>query len=191
MEPQDTSAYYYLLTRDLGLIKARAQGIRTPKSKLKGALQEYSLATVAFVRAKAGWKITTAIPERNFFLDVRKEFNADPKRVEDITRQARKIMAHINETLMRFIVGEEKSEKIFNVVEKGFNALVKEGSRDDLIESLILFRVLFLLGYIDVQGFNFSIEDISDYQESVLSLVDKNKSSMIRLINKGFKESQL
>ncbi len=178
-EPLDMSASYIVLTRDLGLIRARAQGVRGAKSRLKGALQEFSFSTVAYVHGKAGWKITTAIPERNFFTDTN-------------DTQKRKILAHIFGVLIRLIVGEEKSPLIFSVIEKGFTELVEGGGDPSVVEVLILARLLHLLGYLAKnEHTTLLFEDYADFSPSMLSLTTTHRVLIVRAINKGLKESQL
>ena len=178
-EPLDTSASYNILTRDFGLIRARAQGVRGVSSRLKGTLQEFSYSTIAFVHGKAGWKITTAIPERNFFIDTK-------------NNQNRKIMAHIKEVLIRLIVGEEKSFDIFSVIEKGFTVLVDEHSDSSLVEILILVRLLYILGYLAIdENTRTILTEYRDFSPPLVSLVFAQKSSLIKAINRGLKESQL
>lgn len=175
----DTSASYIVLTKDLGLIRARAQGVRGIKSRLKGALQEFSFSTIAFVHGRSGWKITTAIPERNFFNDVK-----------DV--KVRKIMAHIADSLIRLITGEEKSPEIFSAVSNGFSILT-EGKEDaPLIETIILARVLHTLGLLASDEHTAPLLlDYTDFSSSLLSHTTIHKASIIRVINRGFQESQL
>jgi recombinational DNA repair protein (RecF pathway) len=178
-EPQDTSAYYYILTRDLGLIKARAQGVRKSESRLKGALQEFSLSTIAHVHTKAGWKITTAIPEKNFFTEAH-------------STVIRQIMAKISDCLIRLITGEEKNVDIFTVVEKGFTALTTQEGNAPLIEVIILARILYILGLLVQDAHTTAlVQDFSDFSEPILSHTRIHKVLIIRAINQGFKESQL
>ncbi len=178
-EPSGDSAYYCLLTKDLGLIYARAQGVRGVKSRLKGALQEFSYSTVAFVHGKAGWKITTAIPERNFFTETK-------------DTQVRKILAHISNTLIRLIPGEEKSPLIFSIIEKGFIQLVEGCFDSSSIEVLILARLLHLLGYLASDTITALLfENYSDFSDPLLSHTTIHKTVIIRTINTGLKESQL
>jgi recombinational DNA repair protein (RecF pathway) len=188
-EPQDTSAYYYILTRDLGLIKARAQGVRGVKSRLKGALQEFSLSTIAYVHGKAGWKITTAIPEKNFFNEIK---NSDPKRADDTARRAKEIMARISDCLIRFITGEEKSVDIFTVTEKGFSVLAENTRDASAVEIVILVRILHTLGYVASDDVTKTLlQEYDTFQADLLSYVLLRKKELVQIINKAFKESQM
>ena len=177
--PSNDSAYYYLLTKDLGLIYARAQGVRKSESRLKGALQEFSLSTIAYVNTKAGWKITTAIPEKNFFTEAH-----DAK--------VRQIMAKISDCLIRLITGEEKSTDIFVAVEKGFSELAKGGEDTHLVEMIILARILYTLGLLvkDEHTENL-LYDYADFSVPTLFHTLTHKVLIIKAINQGFNQSQL
>ena len=173
------SASYIILTDDLGLIRARAQGIRRVKSRLKGALQEFSLSVISFVHGRSGWKITTAISARNFFTEVK-----------DI--QARKIMAHISDLLIHLITGEEKNAEIFSAVKNGFLSLTDGGKNIHNIEAVILTRVLHSLGYVaSNENIAILLKDFADFSPPVLSHASTHKASIVLVINKGLKESQL
>jgi hypothetical protein len=135
---------------------------------------------VAYVRTKAGWKITTAIPEHNFYTD---------SKDKDVV----KIMARISQTLIRLIVGEEKSAEMFTAVENGFMMISHcEPEKTGLIESVIMARVLHVLGYI---GSNAETEklfrDFSDFGPHILDVARLQKARIISAINKGLKASQL
>src|ERR1035437_4083782 len=54
----EANKYYFLLTEDLGFIRASAQGVRLDKSKLKGHLQEFCLVKISLVKGKEVWRIT-------------------------------------------------------------------------------------------------------------------------------------
>ena len=173
------SASYIILTRDLGLIRARAQGIRAVQSRLKGALQEFSYSTVAYVRTKAGWKITTAIPEQNLYTATQ-------------DKEVLKIMVRISNTLIRLIVGEEKSQEIFAAVEKGFVLLSQSTCDSRDIESVTMARILYALGYIATDASTETLfRDFSDYSQNILDTAKAYRVTLIKAINHGLQESHL
>ena len=51
---------YSILTRDLGLVKARALAVRKINSKLRGDLEPLTLANVSLVRGNEYWRATSA-----------------------------------------------------------------------------------------------------------------------------------
>jgi len=58
----EANKYYFLLTRELGLIHAFAQGVRELKSKLRYSLAELSYVKVSLVRGKEKWRLTSVVP---------------------------------------------------------------------------------------------------------------------------------
>ena len=48
----EANKYYFLLTEDLGFIRATAQGVRLDKSKLKGHLQDFCFVEISLVKGK-------------------------------------------------------------------------------------------------------------------------------------------
>ena len=56
----EAGKYYFIFTRDLGMIYASAQGVRKISSKLRFILQDASYVKVDLVRGKDFWRITSA-----------------------------------------------------------------------------------------------------------------------------------
>lgn len=56
-----------LLTEDLGLVRARAEGLRKSGAKLASALQTLCECDVTLVRGKDGWRLTGALLSENRF----------------------------------------------------------------------------------------------------------------------------
>lgn len=57
---READQIYSILTRDLGLVRASATGVRRESSKLRGSLEPFSISTVSLVRGKEYWKLTSA-----------------------------------------------------------------------------------------------------------------------------------
>ncbi|MCX6765526.1 MAG: DNA repair protein RecO [Candidatus Moranbacteria bacterium] len=57
---------YTIYTREAGKIQAKAVGIRKQNAKLAGALENFTLASIAVVKKQGMGKITTSIVENNF-----------------------------------------------------------------------------------------------------------------------------
>lgn len=68
--PRDeANMVYTLLTRDLGIIRAKAQSIRKGTSKLRYGLQYLSQGTVDVIKAKDYWRIVGAEPKSTLLPD--------------------------------------------------------------------------------------------------------------------------
>ena len=173
-----------VFTKDYGLIIVIAQGIRLEKSKLRYFIQNYVLTTISVVKGKEFWRLTNAssVPE----LD-----NAD-----SVSQSKNNLLVvRICKILIRLLQGEEKHEELFNVI---FDAIifmheneVLDQERSKTLESVIMFRILKLLGYIgkdDDIGEEISIGAINN------TFLDASKDKRIMInkhVNKALAESHL
>jgi len=127
-----------LYTRELGLIYARAQGLRKISSRLRYILQDYSRANIDLVRGKEIWRVTTAAPITSHSSLRRKE-------------ESEKIIARLSSLVVRLVNGEEANLEVFAAIERTYgmldeNDLSKEQYRS--IELLGVTKVLIALGYL-------------------------------------------
>lgn len=63
----EASSLVSLVTSELGLVRARAQGVRKPGAKLASALQTLRGAEVILVKGKEGWRLSGAILGEDYF----------------------------------------------------------------------------------------------------------------------------
>lgn len=171
---------YFLLTRDLGFIKATAQGVRLAKSKLKGHLQVFSLTKVSVVKGKDLWRIT----------------NAEAIVQNGVIKNKGKLAVLFNSSalLLRLIHGEEKDEKLFECVESAY-ILCRDAdlSPDELknTEILTVLRIMHFLGYIK------KAEGLTDFAEGtnltpeLLADFSSKRKLAISEINTALKETHL
>ncbi|HEY9480999.1 MAG TPA: recombination protein O N-terminal domain-containing protein [Candidatus Paceibacterota bacterium] len=119
----EASKTYSIYTEDFGLVRARAQSVRTLASKLRYNLDDYSFGTFSLVRGKEFWRVTGAQSEPIFD----KESAAARARVLHLVR--------------RLVHGEEPNPELFAILSR---LSVKEiGEVDSVV------AVLSALGYID------------------------------------------
>lgn len=175
----EANTLLYVLTRDLGLIIASAQGSRLSASKLKGSLQEYSEILISCVKGKNGWKITNVKGISNFFFD-------KPEHTKET-------LAKISSILLKMIVGESEHPEIYDITISGFNFL-KTLDKDFIenLETLMVLRILSELGYVEKSSELKVFLDSNDYwSEDLLKKVGNEKKVLIGIINKALKESHL
>ncbi len=132
----EANKYYFLLTKDLGFIRASAQGVRLDKSKLKGHLQDFCFVEVSLVKGKDIWRITSVetIESQNFLNNINKII----------------AIKNVFSLLLRLLHGEEKNELLFHSVESFYNFLLNnELSQNNIknLETITILRVLYHLGY--------------------------------------------
>ena len=132
----EANKFYFILTKDLGFIRASAQGVRLDKSKLKGHLQEFSLLSLSVVKGREIWRITNA------------ETMHQPDFLKNLDEL--RIVKNIFSLLSRLLQGEEKNEALFDCIDSFYNFLSKnELTKDQLknLEVIIVLRILHALGY--------------------------------------------
>lgn len=175
----EANALFYILTEDLGLIIASAQGVRLQSSKLKSSLQEFSSVTLSCVKGKSGWRITNSIARENFFFD-------KPIYVQ-------KFITNLSRVLIRMMPGEENNQNIFYLVESAFSWLKNVSKENiDSFEILCNLRVLHNLGYVDRNpNTEVFLDSLYKWDEFLLDKVLKDKNALLSYINKGLKESHL
>jgi recombinational DNA repair protein (RecF pathway) len=124
-----------LLSEELGLVRANAQGIRYLKSKLRYGLSDYALAEVSLVRGKDYWRVINAVPDEDLFFTLRPS--------------VRIIFIKIFSLVSRLITGEYPSPDIFWLIRNAhkFSNVVPD-EKNLALETLIIFRLLNLLGYV-------------------------------------------
>ncbi len=133
----EANKIYFLLTKDLGFIRASAQGVRLDKSKLKGHLEDFSVISLSAVRGKEIWRVTSAETI------CRSTFLKNPEKLS--------IAKNIFSLLLRLLAGEEKNEILFNCIDSFFIFLAEQQlSVKQLknLEILTVLRVLHHLGYL-------------------------------------------
>ncbi|TSC58073.1 MAG: DNA repair protein RecO [Parcubacteria group bacterium Greene0416_79] len=176
------SRYIALLTREFGLITARAQSVCEERSKLRYGLQEWALSEVTLVRG-AMWRVTNAVLMLNIFTRLR----GAPDAVAMFGRVFR--------LLRRLLPGEEKNEKLFSAVQGAFAFFEHEQARGGSVESveiILVLRILYLLGYLAPQGeCRPFVSDVLGWDASLLREAQRVRSRALASINQSLKASQL
>ena len=121
---KEADRVYNILTRDLGLVRAHAIGVRREESKLRGALEPYSLSSVSLVRGKEHWRATSA---------------------ESIQRISSSVyIARPLSLLEKLVQGEASHPALFDMIEQ----TVLSRELDEMSEIRLVSKILFHLGYL-------------------------------------------
>jgi recombinational DNA repair protein (RecF pathway) len=113
----------FILTPDLGLVRARAQSARREASKLRYGIEPLTLGRYTFVRGAHEWRLTG---------------------VDDLERIPTSPMAgRIIRLLLRLVQGQEPNERLYSDVVAG---LVLPSSAE--AEAVLVLRILSHLGYL-------------------------------------------
>ena len=177
---KEADRYLTIFTKDLGLIRAQAQGIRKLSSKLRYHMQDFSYARINLVRGREIWRITNAAKIKAFNTITR-----DPERF--------RIFISVSRLIERLCPGEEKDEPLFHHLIQAFSFLDNENLTEDEMKNLeliIVLRALYHLGYIgDIEN----IEAFTSWQftKALLEKTQPQRKNLVREINKALEESQL
>ncbi len=169
-----------IYTKEMGLVRVAAQGIRLAKSKLRFSLQEYSYLKVDLVRGRDIWRVTSATTISSF-------------PYARANRQSLLFVARISKLLERLCDGEEANEKIFDDFIQALYILddtnISTQSREALELHLVL-RIMNDLGYI---GESEALSEYltSGFDSSKAEALLRERRSIITHINKALHESQL
>lgn len=176
----EANKYYFLLTEDLGFIRATAQGVRLDKSKLKGHLQDFCLVKISLVKGRDIWRITSVETiESGVFLN-------------DINKLI--CIKNLFSLLLRLLHGEEKNEQLFASVESSYNFLLKNKlSQNNVknLETITVLRILYHLGYFKQSFDLFDFAKDNELSLEKLNSFDNKKKMAILDINNALNETHL
>ena len=171
----EANAFVTLLTPELGLVRARAQGVRKSGAKLAASLATFAESHLVLVRGKEGWRVAGAVLQVNWF--------------ERIGRtEARAAAARVSGLLLRLVAGEVHDPALFGIVTGFFEALATLPEETyEAAEALAALRVLAVLGLDagEIPG------TASVFTPTVLAPVQKARTDYIARINHGIAASGL
>ncbi len=160
-----------LLTKELGLVRARAQGIRKMGAKLAAALPTLAESDVVLVAGKDGWRISGALLSGNHFYD--------------LVPSARARAGRIATLLLRLVHGESPDAALYAIYESFLAALrTLPEAKHDAAELLAALRTLAALG---LDGG----EAGEAFDDDALALVEASRRSVIARVNRGIAASGL
>ncbi len=192
-----------IFTRELGLVSVIAQGIRLEKSKLRYHAQEYRFGVFSLVRGKEYWRLTSSGAP----LSVAGVSPLNPTRgIEE--KSLGSFVARMALLLRRLLHGEEAHPELFDCVEgcvrfitarrlsfakapKGEHLAELTDEQSKTLESVTVFRILDLLGYIGKDSLFDEKLKSSGLSAELLDEMTGNRGVMNQHINKALRESHL
>jgi recombinational DNA repair protein (RecF pathway) len=175
----EAGKYYYIFTRDLGMLYASAAGVRKMSSKLRFVLQDFAYVKIDLVEGRDFWRITSA---------------SKTNTLECITQNpsALRVFSNIARLLKRLLPGTLPNAPLFADVLHGLSVLETIRGASDLrdTEMIMVLRILNNLGYI---GENPALQNFirSPFEESVIFEVSESRRHVLDQINKALKETHL
>lgn len=164
-----------LLTKEFGLVKARAQGLRKSGAKLAGALQTLSAANVTLVRGKEGWRLTGALATEAF--------------AQTLTAQSRERAGRVASLILRLLSGEHREPLAYQVLIEFLRALA--ALTDEEADEAEIAAALYVLRLSGVDAGERIPDPDGMYGATALSYVREHERDLIVRINHGIEASGL
>ncbi len=175
-EGQDNKRVW-MLTDHLGLISAKSVSGRSLSSKMRLAIQEYTLGNFSLVYGKGGWRLVGASSDKNYF--------------ELMRGYSLKLKAFLNVSnlLKRLVMEQEMGRELFDVVVSFLDFIYSsEEKHVFLAECITVLRVLYRLGFLDKDvSPDLYLQDV-DLKNSFVYLPYES-SYLVSIINKSLKET--
>jgi len=158
----EDSKYFYIFTRELGMVIASASGVRKPSSKLRFILQDFSYLNFDLVRGRDFWRLTSA---------------GKTGELENLTKsfEVYRRISNIGRLLGRLLPGEEANPALFDNLVAGFKTLeIAERDHDvKNTEIVIVLKILSGLGYLAAPEVEDLVEKIKTDERQVLTLINQ------------------
>ncbi len=171
-----------LFTKELGLVRGLARGVRRERSKLRYSLRELSHTRVSLVRGREVWRVTGAV----IMADFHQALLGQPR--------SQKLAARLCLLLRRLLPGEEKNEVLFNVVIQALAYLSEKKPHGEVlsaVEHLTVLRMLAALGYRSSDPSFAGVLSSADIGEPSLTLMSGYRHQSIAEINALLHETHL
>lgn len=137
-ERGEADRVYVIFTRAFGLVYAHASSVREEKSKLRGALLDFTYGEFTLVRARDRWRLTDA----RVLLATWNSLGVDAKRG---------VVVRMLGLVGKLSAAEDPQPELFDIVSRGMVFLSRtalSGSECANLEVLLALRVLKHLGYL-------------------------------------------
>lgn len=178
----EASAHLHLLTKDYGMVRAKAQGIRLINSKLRYSLAEWSRARVTLVRGAHGFRVVGAVFETSYF----DSFRAEPHKL--------KALARIGVLMRRLVIAEASGDELYTL----FFGLAEFFARAPLnrtmaknAEYIAALRLLDVTGYLPRSEPLRVFARDGAWNVSIISRMGALRSEAAREINSSLNAAQL
>jgi DNA repair protein RecO (recombination protein O) len=163
-----------ILTPELGLVRARVQGVRKSGAKLATGITTLATSSCTLVRGKEGWRLVGALNERN-----------DAK---TLSFEGREVVGRVAFLIDRLVKGESQDDRLFTVFYTLLNTLrAYTGDEYELYEYLGVLYILALHGVESGEG----LGNTYAFTEEDIAYVKEHTKEVISRINTGIHASGL
>jgi len=170
----EASALVSLVTSELGLVRARAQGVRKPGAKLSAALQSLVASDVILVKGKEGWRLSGAILSEDYF--------------SHLAPASRERAGRIASLMLR-LTSENTTGDVYTLFKEYIRILpTLSDEEQDAVETL---AALYLLQEAGLDAGEEVPREHGRYGQSALSYALQKRKDLITRVNRGIQASGL
>lgn len=178
---READADFSILTRDMGVIRASARGVRLVQSKLAPALLDASYSVLSLVRGKNTWRIIGGTPVQN------------TARFREDQFPAKVVWFRFLNTLRLLINGEERENKLLPLAlsfHENLNRRMFTTPELSALECLGIFHLMCELGYAHARPEykNFLGADL--FSDDTIQAAIKVRSLLVNDLNRALAASQ-
>lgn len=169
-----------LLSPELGLVRARVRGVRQISSKLRGALEDWSLVKAYLVRGKGEWRLTNVVLVEQHFPALLASGG-----LPSVTRAARLVA--------RLAKGEGDGAALFSSLLSlaRFSTMPRDHRTQDAAETVCALRILRGLGYLRATPSLEPLAVAGALDEATAEIAHGLRSEAISAINEALAASHL
>jgi DNA repair protein RecO len=173
----EANTLVFVLTEQLGLVRAKATSSRREVSKLRYGLEPLSRGRYTFVRGKAEWRLTGVDEALNL--------------AARSTPAQRKRLGQVSRLLMRLVLGAEHTPELFATVHKGFESLAHTEENADSVECVLVLRILAHLGYLPELPALAPFVESDQFSPELAAEAASSRKLLIKLINDSLQATGL
>ena len=177
----EANRYIDIFTRELGLVRGVAQGVRKLQSKLKFGLQDLTYGKFSLVKGREVWRIVGA--------EALTDFENTKHNKEKLA-----LLAKIFLLVDRLIKGERKDAELFDDIYNAFKLVYRENLSSgevDGLELVLVYRILHNLGYVSYDSSSASVIEVKDWNIKFLNIDKILRVKLLKQINEAIAHSHL
>lgn len=172
----EADARVTLFTREFGLVRARASAARREQSRMRCAVQSFTIVRASLIRGK-DWRLAGAVACVSLCSGPRESLAS---------------FARISRLVTRLIGGEEQNEKLYNLLESAHAALrVADARMCPTIELLCVARMLHTLGYLSSDALGTALATETLFAPEMLVSAESERMAILTSVNRALSETQL
>jgi recombinational DNA repair protein (RecF pathway) len=191
----EASATVVLLTPEVGLIRARAQGVRKPGAKMASALQTFVESDVLLLRAKDGWRLAGALYTNDWFAGLKgRPARLRAGRIASLLQR----LVHTNTIAFASTDAVDTSTALYTIFMQFLETLTqlsllsaRDAEEETFAEAAEILAALRILHVLGVDAGEIPGELTGGFDTEILQKIIDGRSDFLSRVNRGIAASGL